>query len=74
MQLEMETTQIPRQLSDNLLALLVTQCAGPREAYALLCITLWRLNFEINDEPSSIEQLCAEVSETLRTTKIGGMQ
>ncbi len=64
---EMEIEQVSKEKSDALLGFLVSMCTGPREAYSLLCTTIWRLNFDINDNPVSIDQVCEEVGISLRS-------
>jgi hypothetical protein len=46
---------------------LVPVTQGPREAYAILVLAIWLLNFEIGDEKASIDDLCAEVVASLRS-------
>lgn len=58
---------VPAAKSAKLLAQVVEMSQGPREAYGLLVIALWRLNFELIDEPSTIEDFIVEVSTSLRT-------
>lgn len=49
------------------LALLNSTTQGPREAYAVLCTTIWMLNFQFTDDPVHIDQLCNEVEQSLRS-------
>lgn len=46
---------------------LVPRTEGPRQAYALLALAIWMLNFEISDEPATIDELCNEVCASLRS-------
>jgi hypothetical protein len=64
---DMEVESVGCNKSDALLAELVSSCEGLREAYALLITALWRLNFDMNDKPVSIDQLCDEVCISLRS-------
>lgn len=67
--IEMENEQISLQKSDALMSVIVTNTEGPREAYALLCSAIWRLNFELSEEQVNIDQLCEEVGLTLRSIR-----
>lgn len=64
---DMQSQIVDKQKSDAVLAMLVSATEGPREAYAILCLTIRRLNDEFCDEPSSIDQLCEEIAISLRS-------
>ena len=38
---------------------------GPREAYGVLCLAIYYLNFHLSDEPIPIDQLVREVGQSL---------
>lgn len=64
---EMSTETIDGAKASAVLQMLVLTTEGPREAYAVLCAAMWALNFEMSSEPSSIDELCEEVSRSLRS-------
>ena len=51
----------------SIIAFLTQTARGPREAYAILCAAIWILNFKIVDTPSSIDELCSDVTTSLRS-------
>lgn len=67
MEMELETMSAAK--SADLLKYIVETAQGPREAYTLLVVGLWRLNFEIVDNPVNINDLCNDVSASLRSIK-----
>lgn len=44
---------------------LTTMTQGPREAYGVLVLAIYILNFEWHDNPVSIDKLATEVSASL---------
>lgn len=70
-ELEMEPVRVEPKNVAMLMQFLHKYTRGPKEAYALLCTTLWCLNFKFTDDPVSIDQLCAEVEHSLRSLKEG---
>jgi hypothetical protein len=60
-------TPIAAQKVEAVLGFIVAMAEGPREAYGILTCALHALNFRLLEEPSSIDDLCAEVSTTLRS-------
>lgn len=50
-----------------LLSGLTSLTQGPREAYGVLVLAIYLLNFEFHDTPVSIDQLAVEVSDSLRS-------
>jgi hypothetical protein len=53
--------------SDAVMALLKGIAEGPAEAFAILVTCIYRLNFEFTDTSVSIDDLVAEIGQTLRS-------
>ena len=71
---EMSTDRVSVAKSDAVMDMLHVIANGPREAYCILITCIWRLNYEDQGKangPVSIDQLCAEVSTSLRSVKKG---
>lgn len=70
-------TQIPERVSSDkamtILQSLYHSTTGPREAYGVLALAIWLLNFKISDDPVSIDQLCEEVTGSLRSIKLDNL-
>lgn len=53
----------------GLLYALTQMTEGPKEAYGVLCLAIWLLNFEISENTVSIDELCDEITQSLRSIK-----
>jgi hypothetical protein len=60
--------------SDEVLALLLKSVTGPAEAYAVLILAIYRLNFEFNDHPVTLVELADSVSKSIRSIQKAPMQ
>lgn len=69
---DMTPLSIDLQQVEALMAYLRVTTRGPREAYGLLCITILRLNSEL-DEPKSIDALVEEMGISLRSAMPTGV-
>lgn len=63
----MSLEKIAQDKTDIILGVLYNLTEGPREAYGVLAVCLYRLNFEIIENKVSIDQLCDEITTTLRS-------
>lgn len=59
---------IDKTKADQLITHLIATAEGPREAYGILCLAIYLLNFE-RDSPVPIDQLADEVASSLRSIK-----
>ena len=57
--------RVDSKQSDAILAVLVAQAQCPAEAYAILILTIYRLNFEINDRPLTLVELADSISKSI---------
>lgn len=63
----MSTEIIDASKAAVLLSALMAITEGPREAYGVLCLAIHIMNFEISENAVSVDQLAAEVSQSLRS-------
>lgn len=71
---DMTMEMIDANKAKAIIALLTGICKGPREAYSVLCLTIWMLNSDTFGMQVDIEQLALEVSESLRSIQPRQMQ
>lgn len=63
----MSTESIDASKAAGILNALFLTTEGPKEAYGVLCLAIYLLNFDISDTPVSIDQLADEVSRSLKS-------
>jgi len=61
--------EINTDKANAIIAQLVRIAEGPREAYGILCLAIYLLNFEVLGAPVSIDQLANDVGSSLRSIK-----
>lgn len=71
---EMSPETIDKAKAGLIINELFTLTEGPREAYGVLCLAIYILNFEVSDIPVAIDQLADEVGQSLRSIKKHGTQ
>lgn len=60
--------------SDNVLQVLLSTVSGPAEAYAVLILTIYRINFEFHDNPCTLVELADNVSKSIRSIQKASIQ
>lgn len=71
---EMSPETIDKAKAALIIKGLTTITEGPREAYGVLCLAIYLLNFEINEITVSIDELIDEVGQSLRSIRKHGTQ
>jgi hypothetical protein len=59
------TERVDSSKSDEILATLLSTTQGPAEAYAVLVLAIYRLNFEFNDNPITLCELADSISKSV---------
>lgn len=59
------TERIDARLSDDVLQVLLSTVKGPAEAYAVLILAIYRINFEFHDNPCTLVELADCVSKSI---------
>lgn len=71
---EMSNETVPAHKAEGLLAQLLTTCEGPKEAYGVLCLAIYMINFRFADNPCTIDELADGVATSLRSIRKHGTQ
>ena len=71
--MEYEMQVIDTERVQDLVAYLMLNSQGPRDAYALLVCAIWQIS-KLNDPPISVEQLAQEFAISIQTLKQEGLQ
>lgn len=68
------TLIVDKRKSDTLLNILLNDAAGPSEAYGILVLTIYRLNFEFAETPITIVELADECRQSIINIKMANIQ
>jgi hypothetical protein len=74
MSLQDSIERVDAARSDEVLAVLLNSVRGPAEAYAVLILAIYRINFEFHDKPLTLVELADSVSKSIRSIKKAPMQ